>query len=37
LLGFFYYNEPFSMQKLISFIIIWISVSIYLKDLYEKN
>ena len=37
LLGFFYYNEPFSMQKLISFIIIWISVSIYLKDLYENN
>ena len=37
LLGFFYYNEDFSMQKLISFIIIWISVSIYLKDLYEKN
>jgi len=37
LLGFFYYNEPFSVQKLISFIIIWISVSIYLKDLYEKN
>ena len=37
LLGFFYYNEPFSMQKFISFIIIWISVSIYLKDLYEKN
>ena len=37
LLGFFYYNEPFSIQKLISFIIIWISVSIYLKDLYEKN
>ena len=37
LLGFFYYNELFSMQKLISFIIIWISVSIYLKDLYEKN
>ena len=37
LLGFFYYNEDFSMQKFISFIIIWISVSIYLKDLYEKN
>ena len=37
LLGVFYYNEPFSIQKLISFIIIWISVSIYLKDLYEKN
>ena len=37
LLGFFYYNEPFSMNKLISFIIIWIAVFIYLKDLYEKN
>ena len=37
LLGFFYYNEPFSIHKFISFIIIWISVSIYLKDLYEKN
>jgi len=37
LLGFFYYNEPFSIQKFISFVIIWISVSIYLKDLYEKN
>jgi len=37
LLGFFYYNEPFSMHKFISFIIIWISVSIYLKDLYENN
>ena len=37
LLGFFYYNEPFNMNKLISFIIIWIAVFIYLKDLYEKN
>ena len=37
LLGFFYYNEVFSIHKFISFIIIWISVSIYLKDLYEKN
>ncbi len=37
LLGFFYYNEPFNMNKLISFIIIWIAVIIYLKDLYEKN
>ena len=37
LLGFFYYNENFSDQKLISFIIIWIAVFIYLKDLYEKN
>ena len=37
LLGFFYYNEDFSMNKFISFIIIWIAVSIYLKDLYENN
>ena len=35
LLGFFYFNEPFSTQKLISFIIIWIAVFIYLKDLYD--
>ena len=37
LLGFFYFNEPFNTTKLISFIIIWIAVFIYLKDLYEKN
>ncbi len=37
LLGFFYYNEPFSNEKLISFIIIWIAVFIYLKDIYENN
>ena len=37
LLGFFYYNEQFSMEKLISFILIWIAVFIYLKDLYEQN
>ena len=37
LLGFFYYNETFSMQKFLSFILIWIAVSIYLKDLYEHN
>ena len=37
LLGFFYFNEPFNMTKLISFIIIWIAVFIYLKDLYENN
>ena len=37
LLGFFYYNETFSVHKFISFILIWIAVSIYLKDLYEKN
>jgi len=37
LLGFFYFNEPFSTNKLISFIIIWIAVFIYLKDLYENS
>jgi chloramphenicol-sensitive protein RarD len=37
LLGFFYYNESFSTQKFISFILIWIAVFIYLKDLYENN
>ncbi len=37
ILGFFYYNEPFSLIKFVSFIIIWIAVVIYLNDLYEKN
>ena len=37
LLGFFYYNEAFSLVKFVSFIIIWIAVIIYLKDLYETN
>ena len=37
LLGFFYYNEPFLLIKLVSFIFIWIAVIIYLKDLYETN
>ena len=37
ILGFFYYNEPFSITKLLSFILIWIAVFIYLKDLYENN
>jgi chloramphenicol-sensitive protein RarD len=37
LLGYFLYNEPFSTEKLISFILIWIAVFIYLKDLYENN
>ena len=37
ILGFFYYNEPFSLLKLVSFILIWIAVFIYLKDLYENN
>ena len=37
LLGFFYYNEDFSFHKLLSFILIWIAVFIYLKDLYESK
>ena len=37
LLGYFYYNEPFSISKLVSFIFIWIAVIIYLKDLHETN
>ncbi len=37
LLGFFYYNEPFSVDKFLSFILIWFAVSIYLRDLYENN
>ena len=37
LLGFFYYDEPFSLAKLVSFIFIWIAVIVYLKDLNETN
>ena len=37
ILGYFYYNEDFSLVKFVSFIIIWIAVIIYLKDLYETN
>jgi chloramphenicol-sensitive protein RarD len=37
ILGFYYYNELFSISKLVSFILIWIAVFIYLKDLYENN
>ena len=37
ILGYFYYNEEFSFIKFVSFIIIWIAVIIYLKDLYENN
>ena len=37
ILGFFYYNEEFSPIKFLSFLIIWIAVIIYLKDLYETN
>ena len=37
ILGYFYYNETFSIMKLVSFIIIWAAVIIYLKDLQENN
>jgi chloramphenicol-sensitive protein RarD len=37
LLGYFHYNEAFSTEKSISFILIWIAVFIYLKDLYENS
>ena len=37
LLGYFYYNEEFSSIKFVSFIIIWIAVIIYIKDLYETD
>ena len=37
ILGYFYYNEEFSLVKFVSFIIIWIAVIIYLKDLYETS
>ena len=37
LLGLFLYNEEFMINKLIGFVLIWIAVIIYLKDLYENN
>ena len=37
ILGYFYYNEEFSVIKFLSFIIIWFAVIIYLKYLYETN
>ncbi len=37
LLGFFYYDEVFSLNKLVSFIFIWIAVIVYLNDLYKNN
>ena len=37
ILGYFLFNEPLNFEKLHSFILIWIAVFIYLKDLYEKN
>tara|TARA_A100001037_G_C15046645_1_gene588079 strand:- start:292 stop:1170 length:879 start_codon:yes stop_codon:yes gene_type:complete len=37
ILGYFYYGEDFSLVKFGSFIMIWIAVIIYLRDLYENN
>ena len=37
LLGVFYYNEYFDLNKLIGFIIIWIAVAIYLHDLSREK
>jgi chloramphenicol-sensitive protein RarD len=37
LLGFYYFAEPLDLNKLISFIIIWIAVAIYLRDLAKDN
>jgi chloramphenicol-sensitive protein RarD len=36
ILGYFYYNEAFSITKLTSFTLIWLAVFIYLKDLNEE-
>jgi len=37
LLGFYYFNEPLDLKKLLSFVIIWIAVAIYLKDLSKDK
>ena len=37
ILGYFYYNEEFSLEKLVCFIIIWIAVIIYMRDIYENS
>jgi len=37
ILGYFYFNEVFSLPKFLSFLIIWIAVIIYLRDLYESD
>ena len=35
-LGFFYYDEPLDIHKLISFVFIWIAVLIYLNELRKE-
>jgi len=37
LLGFYYFGEDLNLNKLISFIIIWIAVAIYLRDLAKDK
>jgi len=37
LLGFYYFGEDLDLNKFISFIIIWIAVAIYLRDLAKDN
>ena len=37
ILGYFLFHEPFNINQLVSFILIWIAVFIYLRDLYENN
>ena len=37
LLGFYYFDEPLDLHKLISFVIIWIAVAIYLRDLAKDK
>tara|TARA_B100000242_G_C43024318_1_gene476876 strand:- start:657 stop:1535 length:879 start_codon:yes stop_codon:yes gene_type:complete len=37
LLGFFYFKEVLLLEKFTSFILIWIAVFIYIRDLYENN
>ena len=37
LLGFYYFSEDLDLNKLISFIIIWIAVAIYLRDLAKDK
>ena len=36
LLGLYYYNEPLNIDKLISFILIWVAVIIYLNELRKE-
>ena len=37
LLGFYYFGEALELNKLISFVIIWIAVAIYLRDLAKDR